>query len=170
MLQRLVDAGNTVLVIEHNLDVIKQADWLVDLGPEGGEAGGEVVASGDAGAGRRGRGELHGPVPAAAPAERGGRGCVALPICRVGSTVRPMSSDPPPPVMFAARALGSILSVLLIGGACVSVLWTPGIYLALGALTVYFALNLVVGIVGYRRLMSRPWPQVPPLEDDDDDW
>ena len=46
MLQRLVDAGNTVLVIEHNLDVIKQADWIVDLGPEGGEAGGEVVAAG----------------------------------------------------------------------------------------------------------------------------
>src|SRR6266508_1229934 len=46
VLQRLVDAGNTVLVIEHNLDVIKQADWLVDLGPEGGEAGGELIADG----------------------------------------------------------------------------------------------------------------------------
>jgi excinuclease ABC subunit A len=45
-LQRLVDAGNTMIVIEHNLDVIKQADWLVDLGPEGGEAGGEIVAVG----------------------------------------------------------------------------------------------------------------------------
>ena len=46
VLQRLVDSGNTVLVIEHNLDVIKQADWIVDLGPEGGEAGGEIIATG----------------------------------------------------------------------------------------------------------------------------
>jgi len=46
VLQRLVDSGNTVLVIEHNLDVIKQSDWIVDLGPEGGDAGGEVIATG----------------------------------------------------------------------------------------------------------------------------
>ena len=46
VLQRLVESGNTVLVIEHNLDVIKQADWIVDLGPEGGEGGGEVIAVG----------------------------------------------------------------------------------------------------------------------------
>ena len=46
VLQRLVDSGNTVLVIEHNLDVIKSADWVVDLGPEGGSAGGELIAEG----------------------------------------------------------------------------------------------------------------------------
>ncbi|HEY3318293.1 MAG TPA: excinuclease ABC subunit UvrA [Coriobacteriia bacterium] len=46
VLQRLVDAGNTVLVIEHNLDVIKNADWIVDLGPEGGDRGGEIVTQG----------------------------------------------------------------------------------------------------------------------------
>ena len=46
VLQRLADAGNTVLVIEHNLDVIKQSDWVIDLGPEGGDAGGRVIATG----------------------------------------------------------------------------------------------------------------------------
>ena len=46
VLGRLVDAGNTVVVIEHNLDVIKTADWLIDMGPEGGSRGGQVIAEG----------------------------------------------------------------------------------------------------------------------------
>ncbi len=66
VLNRLADLGNTVLVIEHNLDVIKCADWLIDMGPEGGDGGGTVIAAGPArGDRRRGR-QPHGRVPQAA--------------------------------------------------------------------------------------------------------
>ena len=63
VLGRLVDGGNTVIVIEHNLDVIKTADWVIDLGPEGGSRGGSVTRDRHPGAGGDGRGQLHRPVP-----------------------------------------------------------------------------------------------------------
>ena len=46
VLRRLVDRGNTVIIIEHNLDVIRQADWIIDMGPEGGRKGGEILTFG----------------------------------------------------------------------------------------------------------------------------
>ena len=46
VLQKLVDRGNTVIIIEHNLDVIKLADWIIDMGPEGGRKGGQVLSTG----------------------------------------------------------------------------------------------------------------------------
>ncbi len=61
MLQRLVDTGNTVVVIEHNLDVIKTADRIIDLGPEGGEEGGRIVATGTPEEVAGSRGVVHGP-------------------------------------------------------------------------------------------------------------
>ena len=85
VLQRLVDQGNSVVVIEHNLDVIKTADRIIDMGPEGGDDGGEPRRGRHARGGRGGGGLLHGPLPgrhrraqapglagAAAPEGRGG--------------------------------------------------------------------------------------------------
>ena len=74
--RKLLEAGHTLLVIEHNLDVIKTADYIIDLGPEGGEEGGQRGRHRHARAGRAGRRVAHRPVPAAA-----GRG----PLARVRS-------------------------------------------------------------------------------------
>jgi excinuclease ABC subunit A len=60
VLHSLVERGNTVVVIEHNLDVVKSADWLIDLGPEGGERGGAVIATGTPEAVSRARGSYTG--------------------------------------------------------------------------------------------------------------
>src|SRR5262249_5508787 len=68
-LNRLVDLGNTVIVVEHNMDVIKTADWVIDLGPEAGDAGGQIVGEGTPGNGGQGTGSHTGAIPAQGLAE-----------------------------------------------------------------------------------------------------
>ena len=84
VLHRLVDAGNTVLVIEHNLDVIKTADWIVDLGPEGGDAGRRDRRRGDARGGRRAS-------RARPPASTSPGSCAASRSCRCRTSRSPRS-------------------------------------------------------------------------------
>ena len=95
VLHRLVDGGNTVLVIEHNLDVIKTADWIVDLGPEGGDRGGRIIAEGTpeqvAGDGRVG----DGGVPRPGPARGAARAAVRRVLRRGGRTPRPGADQRP---------------------------------------------------------------------------
>ena len=79
-----------------------------------------------------------------------------------------MSSDPHPAVLLLARGVGWLIAVFLAVGVFLAPFWMPGVFLALGAVVALFAIHLVAGIVGYRRIMRRSWPQVPPLEDDDD--
>jgi len=70
VLDRLVELGNTVLVIEHNLDVVKMADWVIDLGPEGGERGGQVVVAGTPEQVARTKAQLYGAGTGAGAGER----------------------------------------------------------------------------------------------------
>jgi len=74
VLLRLRDEGNTIVVIEHNLDVIKSSDWVIDLGPEGGVGGGQVIAVGTPRGGGRRDGLAHGTLPRRRAGPGGARG------------------------------------------------------------------------------------------------
>ena len=91
VLHALVEQGNTVVVIEHNLDVIKTADWIIDLGPEGGDKGGRIVAAGTPEDVALRGGKLHRPIPRALSAQRtrrrrrSGRSCRCKNSCHPGN-------------------------------------------------------------------------------------
>ena len=89
-LNRLVDAGHTVLLIEHHMDVIKTADHVIDLGPEGGHAGGEVVVAGTPEDGRQVQGVVHGTLPEGSPASPLASR-FPLPACAARATSQPLS-------------------------------------------------------------------------------
>ena len=113
VLHRLVDGGNTVLVIEHNLDVIKTADWIVDLGPEGGDRGGRIIAEGTPEKVAHGQGLGDRRVPRAGPARRATRAAVGRDVrgeavepaaaATVAATVTARSRSCPSPVPEARR-------------------------------------------------------------------
>ena len=104
VLERLVDAGNTVLVVEHNLDVVKRSDWVIDLGPEGGSGGGKIVAEGTPEKVARAKGSQTGialkavlAAGAASPPPGGRRGS-ARPSIRRPSSATPWRGSRPPRV------------------------------------------------------------------------
>lgn len=68
------------------------------------------------------------------------------------------------------ETISSLIALLFMVGTYSAVFWEPGIFLALTGFVVLLGMHLAVGIVEYRKTMSRPWPRVPPLEDDDEDW
>ncbi len=101
VLNRLVDLGNTVVVIEHNLDVIKTADWVIDLGPEAGDEGGHVVAVGTPEAVVAGQASVNGDLPA--------NGSGQTKIRKPKSKLSPSVPSPTPPISYTAIALAPVL-------------------------------------------------------------
>ena len=107
VLHRLVDNGNTVLVIEHNLDVIKTADWIIDLGPEGGHRGGRVIAEGTPEQVAETRGLRDGRVPGPRPARRAARAAERRHVRRRGRPARRRRQRPRRPSRSTSRRRAS---------------------------------------------------------------